>query len=211
MRDASIATTIVSGAVSNRKPSGKRDLARSDVIVNAQRCDVDLQMFRNPVCRTRDLEFVRDDVHDGAGVPNAFGDADGDDREPRIDRFVGRNALEIGVDDPPRDGMTLDLAHEHGLPLPAAVGQRDDGIASRTMDQLFEGMRVDGDVLGDYAVPVEDRRKLPGRAQRVRAGRAELLAVLDRKVELFIRHGFLYRRTARRLQLGRPQPRRPKG
>ena len=77
----------------------------------------------------------------------------------------------------------------------AAVGEREDRVAAGAMDQLFEGVRVDGDVLGDRAVPVEHRRKLAGRAQRMCAGRAELLAVLDGKVELFIGHGFLYKRT----------------
>ena len=87
------------------------------MIVNAERRDVDLEMLRNPVRRPFDLELVRDDVHDGAGVADAFGDADGDDREPRVDRFVGRNALQIGVDDASRDGMALDLAHQRGLAL----------------------------------------------------------------------------------------------
>ena len=48
---------------------------------------------------------------------------------------------------------------------------------------------------GDDAVSVEHRRNLPGRAQRMRAGRAELLRVLDGEIELFSGHGFLYKRT----------------
>ncbi len=44
------------------------------------------------------------DVHHGAGVPDAVGDADRDDGEARLDRFVGGDALQIGVHDAAGDG-----------------------------------------------------------------------------------------------------------
>ena len=77
------------------------------------------------------------------------------------------------MNDAARDWMQLDLAYERSLALASSVGQRDDRVAPAVMEQLFEGVGVDGDVFGHVAVPVDDRRDLPVRAQRVRAGRAE--------------------------------------
>ena len=98
MRDGSIETTIVSGGVSSLNPAGSGDVARGHVLVHAERRHVDFEMLRNLIRGPLDLELVRDDVHHGAEVPDALGDADRNDRQPRGDRFVGRDALQVGVD-----------------------------------------------------------------------------------------------------------------
>ena len=164
MRDGSIATTTVSGGVSSLNPAGSAHLTRGDVLVNPERRHVDFEMLGNPARRSGDLELVRDDVHHGARVPNALGDADGNDCEPRVDRLVRRNALQVGVDDAARNGMALNLADEHRLNL-AAAGQRDDRVASRAMNQFVERVRVEREMLGNDAVPVEHRGEFTGRAQ----------------------------------------------
>jgi hypothetical protein len=47
--------------------------------------------------------------------------------------------------------------------------------------QLREGVGVDGDMLGDVAVPVDDCWDFALRAQRMGSGRAELRSALDGK------------------------------
>ena len=99
------------------------------------------------------------------------------------------------MDDAARDRMALDLADERGLALAAAVGQRDDRVAPGAVHQVFEGARVERECSGDDAVPVEHRRNLAGRAQRVRSGRAELRAPLDGEVESLLATASFYKRS----------------
>jgi hypothetical protein len=139
---------------------------------------------------------VRDDVHDGARVTDAFGDTDGDDGEARVDRFVGGDALQIGVNDAARDRMPLDLSDEHGLALAAAIGERDDRISSGAMKQFVKSMGVERQMLGDGAMTVEHGWDFSGRTERLRSGRTELGTLLDGELELFSSHGFLYKRGA---------------
>ena len=169
------------GSREQSKALGQHDVAGGNVIVNAQRRDVDLEVLRDAACRPFDLQLVGDHIHDGAGVSNALGNPDGYDREPRVDRFVGRNPLKIGVYDAARDRMALNLAHQCGLPFAAAVGERQNRVAAGAMNHLFEGPRVDGDVLGDRAVSIKYRRNLARRSQRLCSGGAELLDGARRK------------------------------
>ncbi len=159
-----MATTTVSRSGQKPKAFGKRDLAGGDVLVYAEMFDVDLEVLGDSARRTRDFQLVRDDVHHGAGGSHSLGDADRNDRESRVDRFVGGDALEIGVHDAPRDGMGLDLAHERSLPLSCTVRERDDRITPGAMDQVFELARAQRKMLGDDAVPVKDGRHFAGRA-----------------------------------------------
>ena len=140
------------------------------------------------------FEFVRDDVHHGTRVANAIGDADGYDRKPGFDRFIGRDALEIGMNHASRDGVTLDLAHERGLSFTSALGERDDRVTPGAMNKLLEGVGVNRDMLGYDAMPVEHRWDLSGRAQCLGSGCAEFLSSLDGELEVFCSHGFLYKR-----------------
>ena len=122
VREASIATTVWSAGVSSLKPAGKFDVARSDVLVQAEFGNVDLEVLGNLIRRTFDFERVRDDVHHAARVPDAACDADGYDRTLRRDRFVGRNAQQIRMQHFVRHRVALNLAHERGFRFAGSAG-----------------------------------------------------------------------------------------
>ena len=136
-------------------------------------------MLGNLIRGPLDFDLVGDHVHHGAHLLDAHGNANRHDCQSGADRFVGGDALQIGMNDASRDRVGLHLADQSRLRLLPVVGQRDDGVASGTVQQFLERVGVHGDMIGNGPVPEDDRRHLPARAQRLRTGRSEFGAMFD--------------------------------
>ena len=145
------------------EPGGQRNVAGGDVVVHAERRYVDFDDARE-FCSAGPSTSISWTMTSITApmlrTPSATPAVTTGKR--RDDRFVGRDALQIGVEDAPRDRIGLHVAHERRLLLCAPPVSVMIALRPRAMEQLFERVRVDGDVIGSGTVSVDDRGNLPG-------------------------------------------------
>ena len=122
---------------------GKFDVGSGRVLMNAQLRHVDLEVIRQLVDRTFDLDLVRLHVHDAAEIADAERRTDGDDWDPRMHCFVLGDALQIDMDDFAGHRIARNVADERGVALFTLEGQRDYAGAAAVVQQIVEDFSLE--------------------------------------------------------------------